>query len=358
MAKERETGSSSAMVPVKRKGVRFRSGQNSKPAQLTIRQAFEVFYQAKAGQRLRELTLRDHRQHFEYLMEWLTEAHPEIQYISEITSQTIREYVHYLSFEKPLYEGHPYLEKVMEGRKGLAPGAVNVRIATLKTMFRWLANEGIIATNPTQNLSRQKVDEDRIGAFTDEQVEALLAQPDRRTYAGFRDYVAMELLLQSGMRLGELISLEVSDIDFGTRLITLKGAKNKNRKVRVIPIAPEMMRLLIELINENKTYFPDATRVFLTNYGGPLSNFSVKNHIKQYGQRAGIANQVRCSPHTFRHTFAKNFLMAGADIIALQRILGHSSMEMVRKYVQHRPEDLREAHDLFSRRQVTIRRRK
>lgn len=150
------------------------------------------------------------------------------------------------------------------------------------------------------------------------------------------------------MRINEVLSLTVDDIDMKTRLITLPGSRNKNRKARVIPISTEMVRLLVELIAENRTHFPVAKHLFLTNYGDPITESNVADRIKQYGIRAGIADEVRCSPHTFRHTFALNFLKAGGDIIALQRILGHSSMEMVRKYVQHTPEDLLEAHDRFT----------
>lgn len=156
-----------------RRVVRLRASTSDSGVMLTLRQAFGVFYQAKAAQRLRDLTLRDHRKHFEYLMDWIQDAHPELTFINEMTAQTLREYIHYMSYEKPLYNGHPYVQHIGETRRGLAPGAVNVRINTLKTMFRWLHREGIIPTAPSQNLSRQKVDEDRIGAFTEEQVALL-----------------------------------------------------------------------------------------------------------------------------------------------------------------------------------------
>lgn len=134
----------------------------------TLRQAFQTFYQAKCAERLRQLTLRDYRKHFQYLFEWFLEQHSEITCVSDITPEVIREYIYFLSYEKPLYEGHPYRSDDGKARRGLAPGAVNVRINTLKAMFRWLHQEGLISINPTQNLSRQRVEEYRIGAFTDE----------------------------------------------------------------------------------------------------------------------------------------------------------------------------------------------
>lgn len=318
----------------------------------TFAYAFDLFYQSKCNERLRELTLRDYRKHYGYLRDWLADIHPEIEHVDEITASVLREYVYFLSYEKILYSGHPYRASD-DAKKGLAPGAVNIRINNVKAMFRWFHQEGLIPMNPSQNLTRQRVEEDRIGAFTDEQATLLLQQPDQETFAGMRDYVVIRLLLESGMRMGECLSLEVADIDFHSRIITLSGAKNKNRRMRIIPISPEMASLLMDVITTNKTYFTEKSHMFLANYGERLAQATITHHIKDYGRQAGIADQVRCSPHTCRHTFAKNFLMAGGDIIALQRILGHSSMEMVRKYVQHRVEDLREQHDRFSQSRKT-----
>jgi integrase/recombinase XerD len=337
----------------KRKGrpiVRGKSTVTKRPANVvyTIEQAFEMFLHAKAAEGLRPRTIADYKAHHKWFTEWLTEYHPDIENITEITPQILRDYIYYLTYEKVQYEGHPVKSDAEKEKKGLSPSTVNIRINTMRAFYRWLHSEGIIPTNPAANIRKQPVEEDRIGAFTDEQVGLLLDMPDQNTYVGFRDYVLMRLLLESGMRINELLSLSIDDIDMKTRLITLPASRNKNRKARVIPISTKMVRLLLELISENKTYFPAARHVFLANYGDPLTESSVADRIKEYGIRAGIADQVRCSPHTFRHTFAKNFLTAGGDIVALQRILGHSSMEMVRKYVQHTVDDLREAHDKFT----------
>ncbi|QSO49172.1 tyrosine-type recombinase/integrase [Alicyclobacillus mengziensis] len=340
-----------------RKTVRSRNGQAKRnTARYTIDQAFELFYHAKSGEGLRKRTLVDYKNHHRYLVSWLTEIHPQVEYIEDVSPQLLREYIYYLSHEKPQYEGHPYKSDNDKSKLGLSPGCVNVRVTTMKSFFAWLHREAIIPSNPTVNIKKQAVEEDTIEAFTDDQIELLLQQPNKHTYAGFRDYILMRLLLESGMRINEVLSLTTENIDFKTRLITLSGAQNKNRKVRIIPLSPDMVRLVMDLMAENKTYFPEAMHLFLANYGEPLSQEGITHRVKQYGREAGIAEHVRCSPHTFRHTFAKSFLTAGGDIIALQRILGHSSMDMVRKYVQHTPEDLRNAHDKFTVRLKSSRR--
>lgn len=333
-----------------RKAVHMRAAVTTgvEPAsQLTIDEAFDIFYQAKAAEGLRERTLHDYKTHHRYFMSWLKEAHPEIEMIGDITPQILREYVYFLTHDKPKWEGHPTLTEKSKTERGLSPHSVNIRLATMKAFYRWLHNEGYIPSNPAANIKKQPVEEDKIGAFTDEQVEALLAQPDQRTYAGFRDYVLMRLLLETGLRINEALSLTAADIDVKMRMITLEGSRTKNRKTRVIPLSSDLIRLLLDLIAENKTYFPDAEHIFLSNMGDPISQSNITDRIKEYGVKAGIADQVRVSPHTFRHTFALNFLMAGGDIIALQRILGHSSMEMVRKYVQHTPDDLMTQYEKF-----------
>lgn len=314
---------------------------------LTLEEAFNYFIHAKATEGVRERTLQDYRDHHRWFVDWLDDNYPEVKHVTEITTQMLREYVYFLTYEKQLYRGHPTKEAAEKEKRGLKPASVNIRISTMKAFYRWLHAEGYISVNPAANIRKQPVEEDTIGAFTEEQIDLLLRTPDQNTYPGFRDYVMMRLFLESGMRVQELIALRTSDIDVGTRIITLGASINKNRKARVIPLGKEMIRLLLELIAENKVHFPEEDHVFLSSYGNPLTREGIVERIKLYGKKVGIADKVRCSPHTFRHTFALNFLKAGADIIALQRILGHSTMDMVRKYVQHTTEDLLEAHDKF-----------
>lgn len=333
---------------VGRKAIRGRNAENLLAGKYTLDQAFEMFYQAKAVEGLRERTLADYKNHHRYFVAWLNAEYPQVKYIGEITAQILRDYIYYLTYIKPQYDGHPNKSEKDKQKIGLSPACVNVRLTTTKAFYRWLHTEGLIPTNPAANIKKQVVEEDNIGAFTDDQVESLLGQPDKTTYAGFRDYVLMRLLVESGMRINEVLSLNIADIDLQNRMTMLGGSKNKNRKMRIVPLSADMVCLIVNIMEENKSYFPDTKYIFLANYGERLSQVSISHRIKQYGIKAGIADQVRCSPHTFRHTFAKRFLTSGGDIIALQRILGHSSMEMVRKYVQHTPEDLLEAHDRFT----------
>lgn len=119
-----------------------------------------------------------------------------------------------------------------------------MRLRTLKAIFNQLENDEIIEMNPVRNVKLFRTDEDLVKAFTPTQLKALLKQPNQKEYVGYRDYVAMILLLDSGMRANELIGLKCEDIDFQSKLITLSGQQNKNRKSRIIPISHLSVKLL------------------------------------------------------------------------------------------------------------------
>jgi integrase/recombinase XerD len=131
-------------------------------ADYTIEQAFEMFLHAKAGEGLRQRTIADYKAHHKWFTEWLTRFQPEIVGISQVTPQTLRDYIYYLTYEKPHYEGHPTKSDAEKDKRGLAPMSVSIRISTIKTFYRWLHNEGIIQSNPAANIRKQHVEEDTI----------------------------------------------------------------------------------------------------------------------------------------------------------------------------------------------------
>jgi integrase/recombinase XerD len=175
----------------------------------------------------------------------------------------------------------------------------------------------------------------------------LLQQPNKKDYVGFRDYCAMVLLLDTGLRANELISLKTEHIDFQSRVIVLSGQQNKNRKPRIVPISHTTVKLLHQLVTENKASFA-SERLFLSCYGEPLGQNQFNKRLKYYGQLAGIDKEIRCTAHTFRHTFAKNYILNGGDSFTLQRILGHYDLRMTRRYIQMDRNDLVNQHTQFS----------
>lgn len=304
--------------------------------ELSIDDAFDRFLSIKKNMGVRERTESDYYTLMGYFREWLGETHPSINCINEITTGVIREYINYLKEER-------FNEKTQE--IGLSPFTINVRIRFLKTFFNSLFNEELINGNPAKNIQLMKVDEDTLEPLTDEEIERLINIPDETQYAQFRDFVMMYLMLDTGMRIQEVCNLEVSEIDFKTRSIILPASKNKNRKPRILPLSNQVVKLLLELVTENKANF-DTEFVFVSNIGTQYNANSFRRRLTIYKEKAGIDKRV--SPHVFRHMFCKNFILNGGDIFTLQRIVGHADISTTRKYIQMDDKAIRNQHSIYS----------
>ncbi|WP_179292180.1 tyrosine-type recombinase/integrase [Paenibacillus campinasensis] len=167
----------------------------------------------------------------------------------------------------------------------------------------------------------QKVKEDTIGAFEKEQVLQLLAAPNQRTYLGFRDYALLTLLFDTGLRINEALNMTVGDLNGANRTITVRADIAKNGMSRSVPIGNRTAEILTALAQENQKEFTrrSPSNLFLSNSANPLTYNQAYERIRLHGARAGITG-VRVSPHTFRHTFAKLYLMNGGDLFSLQKI--------------------------------------
>jgi integrase/recombinase XerD len=311
---------------------------------VSIEQAMQEFITAKVSERAAERTIKDYRRHFRYLMNWLDSKHPGIK-LTQITPAILREYVTWMSNEKEKYDDHP--RRMKRSIVGLSPVTVNVRIRTMKAFFNWCEREGYVAKSPAKDIKLQKTDEERISAFNEKQIRTLLAVVDRNSFTGFRDYVIMLTLLDTGLRISELFSLKVDDVDFEQLTLTVPWDKAKTRKTRTVPISKRTARLLAELIRENMDFGPQADYLFYSSYGHPMTGDSFDDRLKIYGKLAGIEG-VRVSAHTFRHTFALHWIKAGGDPFSLQKMLGHTDMSMVRRYVRLSESDVKEKHHQFS----------
>lgn len=206
----------------------------------------------------------------------------DIQSVDELSPHIFRDYINYLKYDAVKYEGHKYIKAKQE--IGLSETSINIRLRVYKAMFNYLEREELIELNLLDNVRLLKQDIDLSDAFTDDEVKSLLREPNQRDYVGFRDYVAMILLLDSGMRANELLSLRTSHIDFQTRFITLSGEQNKNRKPRYVPISAHTVKLLIQLISENKNHF-STDRIFLSSFGEPLGQNHFNKRLKFYVEK-------------------------------------------------------------------------
>ncbi|ALS28822.1 MULTISPECIES: tyrosine-type recombinase/integrase [Paenibacillaceae] len=227
----------------------------------------------------------------------------------------------------------------MVEKKGYKLNTINNRIKAIKRFFLFLHEEGWIPDNPAAHLKTRKGHQPTIPSFTEEQVVALLKQPDQNTFTGFRDYTMLSLILDTGLRVGEMTKLKMSQVDLKESQIL--GVIGKSKKPRDIPFCDEVRKILIRYIKARGDV--RSQHFFVTLDGRPLGVRSFQEALRQYGKDAGITN-VRVSPHTLRHTFAKMYIMHDGDPYSLQDILGHTSQDMVKKYVNLWRPEMREKH--------------
>ncbi|MFL0584557.1 tyrosine-type recombinase/integrase [Solibacillus silvestris] len=338
--------SENRLIKQRRAKVVERQGEVTQVFNIGLTDAWNYFITAKIGEGIRPRTREDYSNTWRYFNDWLVESKIEVRYVSEVTAAHCREYIRYLSEDAPRFKGHKYITGSYG--KGLSSATINMRIRALKVAFNFWKAENMIRVSPMDNVRCQKIDVDKIESFTDEQIEAMLNACDQRTYVGFRDFVFQICLLDTGMRMNELLSITAESIDIKSRTIHLGAEFNKNRRYRVIPISQDTVKLLFELIDENRQHFPEAKRIFLSCYGEEVRDTQMNKRLKYYGDMTGVGKEIRSTAHTWRHTFARNFILNGGDPYTLMRILGHSSIAMTRRYVQMTDGDVRMKHTHYS----------
>ncbi|WP_051967865.1 tyrosine-type recombinase/integrase [Brevibacillus thermoruber] len=246
----------------RRKGrtlVRKRPSVDLHQHDLTLDQLFERFYSFKTSQGLRDRTLSEHRKLYGYFRDWLQQKIPHPK-VGDITRETVQAYITYMAQERVHYEGHTFnpAKNAPEVKVGLSPMTINIRLRALKCFLKYGYDHGYFEENPIAGIKLFKTDEDEIGSFTEQQVQKLLKACDRKTYAGFRDYTLMTLLLDTGLRISEALSITNEMVDCNARLITLSGKVTKNRKLRQVPISQETAKLIKQLQQDNTHFFhPD-----------------------------------------------------------------------------------------------------
>lgn len=258
--------------------------------------------------------------------------------LGNVDVHAAREYVLYLQ-QRPKYEDHPVSEAKGEL---LSPTTVQVYVRALKAFFNWLHREGYTGEHRLERLRMPKAPRKLVEPLSEAEVAALLAAIDHQTHWGSRDGTILLLFLDTGLRLSELTSLPMSDLHLEDGWLKVMG---KGGKERVVPFGAAAQRALMKYIYH---YRPDPVgedRVFRTLDGRPMSAEAVKLVVRRLGDASGV---TRVHPHLLRHTFALNYLVNGGDVFSLQQILGHTTLEMVRRYVNLASAHIVTQHQRFS----------
>ncbi|RJE90705.1 recombinase XerD [Paenibacillus sp. 1011MAR3C5] len=211
-----------------------------------------------------------------------------------------------------------------------------------RAFFNFMTAEGFILENPYDSVVKYKPEKRIIETFSKPQLKALFAAPDKSKFTGYRDYVLMMLLLDTGVRISEAEGIIIPNINWRERRIKVYG---KGRKERYVPFQKTLEKHLKQYVEIRELLDHDFLFVNIDNTSMKVR--TMQENIQDYGISAQI-NGVRVSPHTFRHTMAKMYVMNGGDPLSLQAILGHASLDMVRNYVNLFSNDISRKHERYS----------
>jgi integrase/recombinase XerD len=214
---------------------------------------------------------------------------------------------------------------------GLAPASQARILSGIKSFFRFLLLEGVISVDPTELLAAPKTRRRLPDVLSTEDIDAMMAAIDRSTSAGARNVAMLETLYSSGLRVSELTGLQISNLYLDVGFLRVVGKGNKER---LVPLGAEAAKQIKLYKDHVRSTFPvkEAARdiLFLNQKGSGISRMSVFNIIKETAAKAGIKANVH--PHTFRHSFATHLVERGADLRAVQEMLGHASITTTEIY--------------------------
>ncbi|NCO32869.1 MAG: tyrosine recombinase XerC [Armatimonadetes bacterium CG2_30_59_28] len=237
----------------------------------------------------------------------------------------------------------------MLSEEGYSRRSIARKLSSLRAFFRFLLRQKIVKSNPASVVTSPKLDQRLPTVLEKREVEALLGAPDTDTPQGMRDQAIIETLYATGMRVGELAKIELSDMDFTNGEVRVLGKGNKERIVMLGGCALGALRrymlearpLFIEARPSSEK--PNTEALFLNRFGGPLSDRGVHRLIVKHANQVGLGRKV--TPHTLRHTFATHMLEAGADLRIVQELLGHVSLVSTQIYTRVSREHLKKVYD-------------
>ena len=275
-------------------------------------------------------TLRNYASDLDQFKEYLfkIEKRSDIP-VAEIDRLTIREWM------AGLHNDH---KKTSVARK----------LASLRTFFQFLVREGVLETNPAKLVATPRIERKLPNHLSMEDAVRFIETPDTNTDLGRRDRAIIEFLYATGIRVGELVNINMQDIDFREKLVRVTG---KRRKQRIVPFGEPALHALVHYLEETRPVFlnncPAAERdnnaVFLNYQGTRITTRSVGRMIDKYIKQCADIHNI--SPHSLRHSFATHLLDGGADLRDIQELLGHARLSTTQIYTQVSMEKMIEVYD-------------
>ena len=273
-----------------------------------------------------DLTIKSYADDLAHLVEFFEEQKGHVPHPRDVDVSQLRAYAAYLH------------------ECGYARSTVARRLACLRSFFRYCNREGICDSNPAKPLRTPRAGRKLPHFLTTDEVGRLLSAPAANKSDGLRDRAILETMYSAGLRVAELVALDLDDWDRGAGIIRVFG---KGRKERIAPIGSYATRALDRWIEVRRpdpnADSADQKAVFLNRFGRRLTTRSIGRMLEKHIQTAGLSTQT--SPHTLRHSFATHLLDGGADLRSVQELLGHKSLTTTQIYTHVSTRRLRETYE-------------
>lgn len=250
----------------------------------------------------------------------------DIRSFSQLNEEDVEEYKLYLNAQ------------------GLSSSSVSRSLSSLRGLFQYLLAVGLADTNPAKNVHNDKVVRKELNVLTSKEVDSLLSQPDVNDIKGIRDKAMLELLYATGIKVSELIGLDLKDLNLSVSCIHCGEGENE----RLIPLYPVAMKAVTTYLEKSRMILAastDENALFVNLSGERLSRQGFWKILKSYVASAKITKDI--TPHTLRHSFATHLLENGADIHDIQEILGHRDLSSTQRYAQYLKDKMKNSYMKF-----------
>lgn len=248
------------------------------------------------------------------ILQFFSFVEERVTLLNDVTNEMIHEYLDYLSFT------------------GKSVSTVNRSLASIRSFYKFMQKSGYVISNPTEKIQIKKAKKELPDILTNREIDLLLSQPKNVDFKGCRDKAMLELLYATGIRVSELISLNVEDVNLELSLLRCRCGRTGERE-RMIPIYPSAVQAVVQYIKQARsTLLVNDGSLFVNFNGERMTRQGFWKIIKQYARQAEIKTCI--TPQTLRHSFATHLLENGADLRSIQEMLGLSDIASTQIYVK------------------------
>ncbi len=269
-----------------------------------------------------EMTIKSYREDLEILIEYLEDTNGSCPSVASITPRDLR------AFVAAMHDA------------GYAKSSVSRKLACLRSFFRFSQREGICDSNPAKPLRNPRRERKLPHFLSGSEIGKLLLAPKINDSAGMRDRAILETLYSAGLRVSELVGIDLPDLDLPDGFVRVRG---KGKRERLAPLGSHAVKAIKRWMKARKPDSKSELVLFLNKFGSRISTRSVARMLEKYLRETGLDS--RTSPHTLRHSFATHLLDRGADIRSVQELLGHKSLVTTQIYTHVSTANLKQVYE-------------